>query len=335
MSHYGCTIHHVLSECITMKSTTEITILPQNTVLERQEQGLWVPTREGRGLQVVDCSDDRPLTDAYYAQRTTSYGVEIYPGRYFGAASGVALAGLVAFAAEHGERAVKDFVTEFSAEAFTDFAADLSDRAMKRGHIELNQHSAEGNEENDLHLANHTQCENGLGCAFAALMGKLLHGTGNAWEQDEADRVNSELGATLELTAAKEGLAIMQRYIPEDFGIHRGALHHAQTRSPKFLPLAMHKGHHADPADTAVVIDLAGYRSNANRHTAAGVPRYHHTPSMADTVLRSAMPEMKLDPKIIQAAGVLLGCATRKALSGEDPASLKIELIPEEYSSAA
>jgi hypothetical protein len=42
-----------------MKSSTEITLLPLETVVNRRESGLIVPMNEGRGLQVIDCSDDR------------------------------------------------------------------------------------------------------------------------------------------------------------------------------------------------------------------------------------------------------------------------------------
>jgi hypothetical protein len=285
---------------------------------------------EGSGLQVVDCGDERPLTDGYNELRIAGYGGDVHPGRFYGAASGVALSALVTIAAQNGEGAVRAFVNEFSAEGFTDFAANMSDRAAKRAGVELNQHSADGNEQNDLTLGDHKSCDKGLGCAFAASLGVVLHGSDQQWVVSEARRIEAETGVELPLTAAVEGLQILQRNIPEEFGIHRGALHHAQTRSGRVLPIAMHEGQHAPNEKTAVVIDMAGWRSSANAHSRLGIPRYHHTVNLAGDLLADIFPEGRLDREVTAAASLLLAASTRLALSGEQKDSLEIEVIPAE-----
>ena len=318
-----------------MKSTTEITLLPLDTVTDRQESGLIVPMQEGTGLQVVDCGDDRSLTTNYNNLRISGYGETVFPGRYFGGASGVALSALIALATQNGERSMQSFIAEFSAEGFTDFATDLTNKATKRSGVELNQHSAEDNEENDLTIGDHKSCEKGLGCAFVANLGAVLHGADQEWQSSEARRIQAEVGTDLPIEAAIEGVRILQKNITESFGIHRGALHHAQTRSGRILPIAMHEGHHAPNAETALVVDMAGWRSNANRHNDAKLPRYHHSVNLASELLGKIFPEGKLDSSVTAAASLLLATSTRFALSADKPDGLRVELIPQEYSVAA
>jgi hypothetical protein len=163
----------------------------------------------------------------------------------------------------------------------------------------------------------------------------VLHGTSQEWQNDEAEQIQAEVGTNLPLEAAVEGLRILQRNIPKKFGIHRGALHHAQTRSGRILPIAMHEGHHAPNDQTALVIDMAGWRSNANKHNEAKLPRYHHSVHLAGDVLEKIFPEGNLDKELLAATSLLLATSTRFALSGEQPDSLKVEVIPPEYAQAA
>lgn len=316
---------------------TPIQVLSHDVVMERVESGLIIPMDAGEGLRVVDCGDDRGLTADYYDMRVQALGTEASPGRYYGASSGIALGALSTFAAEHGDQAVTEFVEDFSPEGFVNFASDLSDRAHGlEQSVELNQHSAEGNEQNPIELADHKHCNNPLGCAFATFMGAVMHEAAQARQIEEAHDILSAAGTDLPIREAAEGLAIMRRHIPEDFGIHRGALHFAQTKSGLHTPVAIHEGKHAPNEKTALVVDLAGYRSNANRHVESGLPRYHHTPGLASELMPRLMPEVRLDPRLLEATGMLLGASTRLALSGaENPDSLRVEVIPPEYAAVA
>ena len=318
------------------QSTTPIEVLEQNVVWERTEQGLMSPMEQGFGLRIVDCGDDRGLTPDYYAKRVEFLGSDVNPGRYYGAASGVAIAALITFAAEYGDKAVTRFVGDYSSEGFVDFASNLSDRAHRQHRVELNQHSSAHKEQNATELGNHKTVEDPLDCKFATALGAVLLGANKEWQISEAKNILIETGTDLPIAAAAEGITILQQHIPENFGIHRGALHHAQTRSGRHTPVAIHKGHHAANDQAALVVDLAGYRSNANRHNERQLYRYHHTPGLASELLPKLMPEIKLDPIILEATGLLLATSTRLALSGaETPAALKIEVIPAEYSQVA
>lgn len=307
--------------------------LSEQAVSERAEAGLWTPLHAGEGLRVVDCSDDRSLTEENYQQRVEQFQTEVSPGRYFGAASGLAIASLSAFATEHGEAAVLSFVDDYSPEGFVDYAANLSDRAYRSSQkIELNQHSDNNKEGTVLGLGDHKICEDPLGCAFAIKLGTVLLLSTQKEQVDEAKAIAAINGAPLPIDEAVEGLTIMMDQIPVDFGIHRGALHYAQTRTQRHTPIAIVKGHHAPNDEAAVVFDMAGYRSNANRHNAVGIHRYHHTPSLATELMPTIVPEIKFDPDVLSATGLLLGTATRRALSGENtPTALRVEVLPSDY----
>ena len=317
---------------------TQITVLDAASILERQESGLIIPMHSDAGLEVVDCSDDRSLTADYYLQRTEQYGHEVSPGRYFGAASGIAVASLITFAAENGETAVTRFIDDFSPEGFVDYAANLSDRAHKLpgGSVELNQHSDDSKEQNTIELGDHKDRDDPLGCKFATALGAVLLGADKNGQVAEAQNVLSAVGSDLPVNEAADGIRILQKYIPGDFGIHRGALHYSQTRTARHTPVAIHEGQHAPNQDAHLTVDLAGYRSNANRHNDAGLYRYHHTPNLAVELISKLIPEIKLDPRLLEATGLLLGASTRLALSGaQAPTDLRIEVIPAEFRVAA
>lgn len=319
------------------EAATPIEVLDLDVIMHRSESGLIVPMHQESGLTVVDCADDRGLTPDYYARRIYEKGSEVSPGRYFGAASGIAVASLITYAAEHGDAAVTEFVRDYSAEGFVDFASDLSDRAFSLpGSIEINQHSDNTKEQNPIELGDHKTCEDPLGCAFATKLGAVMFGADKPGQIQEAKEITAVSGINLPIDEAAEGIRIMQRHIPEDFGVHRGALHHAQTRSSRHTPIAIHKGQHAPNEQARLVVDMAGYRSNANRNNQAGLNRYHHTPGIPGELLPRIMPEIRLDPRLLEATGLLLGASTRLALSGaQTPHDLKVEVIPPEFAKQA
>lgn len=324
-----------------MKTMTEITILTPETVAERKKRGLWVPMDSGIGLKEVDCGDERPLTEENYAVRNDGYGEVVYPGRLYGGVAGVGVAALMAVAVEQGDTAMRSFVREFSPEGLADFFAVLSDRADKRMGVKLNHHSAEDNELHPVVLGKHQELDTDLGCKFEAALGAVCSLSINPYATNEAKRIQSTVGnpgAHSLVEAAKEGASILNDVLNPDFvGIGRDVIHHAQTKSGLAVPVTILKGHHAKNEDTALVIDFAGYRSNANLHMEAGLPRYHHSPQIVQ-IFEKLMPEIRIqDPKLLEAASLILATATRLALSGGEasPADLAIEVIPEESAAAA
>lgn len=315
-----------------MRNEPNILVLEPTEVNDRISQGLMTPLQTGHGLEVIDCADDRDLTTDYLEERFGKFGHEISPGRFYGGASGIAISGLIAFAAAHGEKAISSLIRDYSVEGFVDFASDLSDRAFSLDQkIVINQHSDNGKERNPITLGEKHDCHEDLGCAFATNLGFILHSAGLEDQFDESGRILSEVGSSLPLTEAREGIDILARHIPESFGVKRETLRFAREKRRLYTPVAIHAGHHAPNEDAALVVDLAGYRSNVNRHNDAGLARYHHTPDLANEVLSKVIPEIKFDPELLAASGLLLGASTRRALSGEaNPYSLGIEVIPPE-----
>lgn len=318
-------------------SFATVTVLDRPSLDLRVEQGLLIPMNLGAGLRLVDCGDDRPITKEHYEMRVEQFGLDPAPGRYYGASSGIAVAAMIGFAAEYGDAALSNFVRSFSAEGFVDFASNLSDRANRLPiTVELNQHSDDTKEGGPIGLCDHKTSSDPLGCAFATKLGLVVAGANQPAQLEQSRIMTSEAGLVLPLEAAADGIAIVQRHLPEHFGIHRGALHHAQTRSSMHTPIAIHRGPHAPNEQVSLVMDLAGYRSNAYKHVEKGMPTYHHTPDLAPQLLEQIMPEINLDPTILRAAGVLLGESTRRALSGPNtPGAIRIEVIPPEFSVAA
>ena len=139
----------------------------------------------------------------------------------------------------------------------------------------MNQHSDDSKERNPVELGDHKTCEDPLGCKFATNLGAVIVGASMPEQVAEARVVASVAGLSLPIDEAAEGLRIIQKHVPAGFGVHRGALHHAQTRSSKHTPIAIHQGHHAPNEQARLINDLAGFRSNANASTRR---LYRYTP---------------------------------------------------------
>lgn len=306
-------------------------ILSPEDFSQRRETGLLVPMHAGQGLQIVDCGDDRGITDAAAKIRSAKYGHDIAPGRFFGGASGLALASLLTITAQHGESAIRSFLGDYSPEAFVDFAADVSDRAFMQQAIHLNQHSANKNEDNELSIADdHLSREAQLGCAFATYCGRVLEQAGTSFTLVEAQGVRSLAGIDSPIEIVNEAAQILSKYLEPGFGVHRGALHHAVTKSPNHTPVTIHEGDHVVDGRIALVLDFTGLRSDAGRNLRAGQASYHHTPGIAAELLPELLPEYNLNPAILRAAALLLANATRAVLPGQ----VDIAVIPTEYRAA-
>lgn len=319
-----------------MLEQTPISIVNFAEFQERRERRYLENLHAGPGLEAIDCADDRNLTAAMYRQRAERFNHHVIPGRVFGAASGYALGTLITLAAQLDEKQLAGFVRDYSAEAFVDFAADISDRAHNKLGQDLVQHSGELNEQDPLHISDSKELVNPLGCAFALNAGLVAINCGRQDVTAEAERVQATAGITKPLQSVQRGAQILANYLPEGFGVHRGALVHAVKKSPLYTPTAIVSGPHAPNIEAAVDYDFAGVRSDAAAHNTAGIHRYHHTPLLIAEQVPKLLPEFKLDPDLLYAAGILMGAATRYALSGpERPHDLRVGVIPQEYANVA
>lgn len=315
-----------------MHETTPIHIISQDEVSDKVAAGLLVPINSEENVNVIDCGDHRPLTIESAQQRQEQFGREVVPARYFGGAYGLALTTIAVLATQADEREIKGFLGGINAESFTDFAADLTNRAKLFKNIEVNQHSAAANEGNPLHIADdHRSRESPLGCALAHNIGRILHKASEPIALQDSLAISSECGLDLPVEALSAGANVLAKHVPKTLSMHRGALHHAITKSEHYTPIAILEDSAAskNSDELAVVIDLASYRSKP------GVSRYHHTPDIASKHLPELFPEFELDEQLVAASGLLIGAATRAVLSGEEtPHALPLEVIPSEYAAA-
>jgi hypothetical protein len=311
-------------------------VIPVDEFERRTAGGLLLPLNAGDGLRIVDCGDHRHLTPGAARQRTQNHGQEVVSGRYLGAASGMAATMLITLAAQAGERAIEEFVNEYSPEAFADLAADISRRIhSERDKLEVVQHSsatAEGHE-TDMSPDND---EGPVGCKFATYLGMIIDRSHNQTAVNEALEVASETGQTLPIEEVREGARIVSMYLPPSFTVARGALRKARAHAPDRVQFVVLQDSDVPLEQTAMVYDLAGYRSSAKRHADAGIPRFQQTPEIAVDLLSGLMPEFELDRRLLAASGLLLGTASREVISGPDtPHRLRAEIIPPEYRVAA
>lgn len=309
----------------------EIEVLNDSTIMERRELGLLVPMDVEPGLQIIDCGDDRPLTFEYWQTRRKQYGNDVVPGRYFGTVNGIALTGLIELASSMGGQGIKDYLEQYP-EGFVGFAADLSQRAsdLEENPIEAGTHSADGNEQNPHGLTEKdtSECQAALGCAFAAHLGVILCNSMASDQKREAIHISQYCDiSSVNIGMAIDGIRALCEAIPKDYGVSRQAVKSASERY-KTPPTVMHAGSHADNQSNRLTLDFGGFRSDATTAFNNNLARYHHTPSLAPTVLSRTMSEFsESEPNDLIAASLLLAVSTRRALSPNDPDALKVEII--------
>ncbi len=318
--------------------TAPIRILQPHEISQREEQGLMVDMTAGNGLKVIDCGDFRHLTDGAAQEREEKYGPGIVPARFYGAASGIVMAGLIAVGAQNGEAAVKEILGDKRPEeAFMRLAAKLAHVGLSQNGLVFNQHSAASNEGNPLSIAPSSEkLTSPLGCKFNAYLGVILGKTDETISVTEARVIRSLTGMTvLPLEDAAQGAAIVREFLPENASVTRSMLNQFRIEPAKSVPTTLLEDSDIEISRIAQVIDLHGYRSDAKAHMGAGIPRFHHTPAIAR--LAAIMQEFSfVDRRLLNASALILGTTTRLVLSGADsPYALRTEVIPPEYRRAA
>jgi hypothetical protein len=314
-------------------STDTIHAMPRPIFDERTESGLYVPMEAGDGLKVVDCGDRRGLSAAAAQHREDILGSNIVPGRFFGAASGMAATAILGLIAQTGGSPIATR-TGRHAEVFMDFAADIADRATQHGLV-LNQHSSTRVEGNSSHFNQSLRPDEEIDCAFLTSLGAIAHGMKNPSVQAEVGFIQSLTGQNLPTDEIFEGALALTAILPENLVVHRGAVLHPAHRQGKRTPFVVLDGE-TSPNDTVgVIYDLTGVRSDARTTTAAGLSDYHHTISLPGDILPKLMPELKLNPNLLAAAALVIGVSTRQALETAKAHPLPANVIPAEYASAA
>lgn len=326
-------IRNLYHESVSTMAETNITLLDQTSVDQRVEAGLMRPYDSLEEINYTDCGDDRSLTDPILERRIDQHGADILPVRLYGAATGLAAATLACLVMSNGEASLKQFKRTINAETLADLAADIADKGYQQFGIDINQHSAVANEANETGLAGPGEVSGSVGCAYANLIGGVILSATSEHVLREGERIDRLAGTQLDLGEARAALQVVSQHVDPATSIHRGALRYAAARSGLHVPQAMVAGDHANNSEVQVVFDMHGYASDAQAHIKAGLPRYHHTPPVAGALLPELFPSYA-DSQAATASSVLLGSATRFALSGAKPHELAIEVIPSDRQAA-
>lgn len=308
----------------------KIEVLRDSEISERIQMGALAPYDEiGPGFRVIDCGDERPLTEGHILEHSSLRDDD--PARFYGAASGLAIVAITHLATPENAPFLRNFGRIHTAEGFVDFASDLAKSAKELDSpVTIFQHSADANEGTDTGLADHKTCDAVIGCAFAHNLGFVVHSSAFEESVKEARDIASAVGIQLPIDEALLRIERLGEIVPSDLSVHRGALHHAQTRGAHpDLPIAMHTGSHFPNHSTAVVFDFVGFKANANRAVEVGVPRYHHSVDIPSIILPEILPDFSFeDVDVLRAISLLYGTATRRALSGQNtPHALRVEAI--------
>lgn len=312
-----------------MSELAHLSIMPQPVFAARQEAGMLAPMHDTP--RIVDCGDFRPATDPHLEQRQNEHGPDTTTARFFGAGSGIAMSGLIAIAAQVGEREFGSLVKDYGPDLLTNFATSLQERVGETSDIALHQHSDEAKEGNPYSLARDHDHDDDLGCKFATFAGMILANATNEAVLLEAQAVASLTGQHLPLEDVARGAKIVQTHLAPGYAVTRAGIRPGVEGGLPFVVLK------AVPEETAgrakVIYDLAGFQSSAQDHLDAGTPRFHHTPEVARIVL-AEMPEFNVDPNLLDGSALLLGPATRFTLSGpQNPNGIQAKIIPREYRS--
>ncbi len=304
-------------------SEVQTDVIDLSAFRKRQENGLYEPIADTQ-IEHIYCGDDREPTQPYQM----SHG-EMVPGRYFGGASGLAVATLTSLVMMHGEAPVRRILRDYGVNAFVDLAADIAHGAYSSQGTSVHQHSAEGAEDHPENLA-HPEHPNELGCKFNAALGAVMFiGSDVKIIGDQLDEVH-ELTGTFQdrrdSQIAQESIGVVMDLLGgSDVAVQRGHLAHVMSRGNRHTPFVMLAGHHANPHETSVVLDMAGYKAKPTNDD----PTYHHTPAIAAKLLPESLPEFRFDERCLRASGIVIGLATQRGLGVP-----KMHVIPQEFATA-
>jgi hypothetical protein len=315
-----------------MYMSDHIRVLPPTEFQRRVELDAYKPLT---GVKVVDCADVRPLTPLSEIQRRAELGVfgqSPLPGRFLGAAVGLAVVDLMAACAERGPTAAEPLHDGHVTEALVDHSVALGRKAAQKSGVWLTIHSSEGNEGSPVGITDHHECAKPLGCALCNYCGAVLETAAhNPQALADANEMEALAGEPSSnggfLAAAVHGAQVLSQVIGPNTFVRRGDVDYAIKHSPGEVHTPILAGTQGPLEAAMLTIDFAGIRAGALLLIQAGVPRYHHTIQLA-TRFNSGTSS----PEMYSAAALLMASATRLVLSGEDtPDALAAEVVPANY----
>lgn len=306
-----------------MAEALQISILPDEIVRERVSANLMVPMEDAPGLQAVHCGDIRAQTPASFAMQSMVLEKSVTPGRIFGGGLGIVEASLITVAAQHGPKGLNEIREGLGPNFRGEMLAHIASRAFEWDELLITVHSAMANEGHDHAIVTSNEARlNDLGCAFATYLGQISKKAAKTSIQSCGELLLSELGLTLPLDDANQGIKVIQNDPAPPLKFSRQDLQSIR-RSNKFVPVAILQD--TESIDQrGIVIDLKGYRSDPAAHIDRRLPRYHTTPQLGE--LGAKYWDKDLDREILMAASFLLGMGTAEQLQTPQK-KLPIEVI--------
>lgn len=250
--------------------------------------GLEAFFRERKDDEVLNigCGDDRDPAEAENMAWL----------RYYGGIAGMARVTLVTLLLQYGENSIRPFEGKF-----INFAKEFSNRieSASEGKLVAGMHSAEGNEGG---LAYNPHSENGLGCAYAALIGTVT--------SLNADEGVVQLGVVEQgnIFGTTDHLATPQRIADANANVGKAMFgDHYETfgltradYAALDVPVTTLRGKHAPAANTNVVINFTPNKiSDPVKAATDGRPFYDNDVTQVAEAILTAYPELDLDPEIL------------------------------------
>lgn len=270
----------------------------------------------------VGCGDDRPKTsESHTALQQAGTAPETTAMiRYYGAAAGMARVLGVAVAAQS-----PDALAQYSG-SFVAFTKEVVDRIEATSNVTVEMHSAESNEGNP--AAFNPDSAEGLGCAYAANVGKLadICVRDNGHSDLTITEGTSLLGDSVEHELVKRANDAFGSHF---FGTEYGTAGLTRNNYVELgLPTQVLKGSHAKPQDTFVIANFESDKvSNPTLAAQEGLQFYNVDVTQVAEMLMRAFPELNLDPEVLFAVMDQDIRATRVALAGGNAADLELRRL--------
>jgi len=175
-----------------------------------------------------------------------------------------------------------------------------------------------------------------VGCGLATFFGKVLVLGASKDALQEATAVARKSGMeTSAIERAHSGIRTLSNHFDASATIHRGAVHYTQTELGHHLPTPIVDDQRKTSGTAQFIYDMTGYRSDAGAHYDAGMPRYHHTPSLAPSLLPEALPTFDFsDEDLMTGVAIVLAAGTRAVLEQAGGHELAAEIIAPAASAA-
>jgi hypothetical protein len=314
-AHPSVAVISELEGGLAVQDSVDVVKVPLTPEISAERQAAYVD-RDPNTTYLLGCGDDRNATEESaekLAQENTAEKDAVL--RYYGGLYGLTRIFGVTMATQFGADSLKAYNGDLNK-----LALDVKNRVEATSDIKLVNHSAEANEGNAADLD--MDSENGLGCAYCALIGGVCSlcapGTDlSALARNEQVELFGD--SSLAEPVEKGNAVFLDTFLDgsADSSLSR------EDFSAVGAPVSILSGAHAKAKDVVVVQNFhPGKVSSPKAANEAGVPFYNNDITAVAEALIKAFPELHLNPRIMFAAMDLDVRAVRHALAQHEDESL-------------